>query len=72
MDNITEELLKVDLNPPPLKRQYAKNNLLSYLNFKNHNYNNYNELQEVVLDDDLYRSFVIQRNNEEAETEKEN
>ena len=72
MNDITEELLKVDLNPPPLKRQYAKNNLLSYLNLKNHNYNNYNELQEVVLDNDLYRSFVIQSNNEEAETEKEN
>ena len=71
MNDITEELLKVDLNPPPLKRQYAKNNLLSYLNVKNQN-NNYNELQEVVLDDDLYRSFAIQRNNEEAETEKEN
>ena len=71
MNDITEELLKVDLNPPPLKRQYAKNNLLSYLNVKNQN-NNYNELQEVVLDDDLYRSFVIQRNNEEVETEKEN
>lgn len=68
MNDITEELLKVDLNPPPLKRQYAKNNLLSYLNVKNQNYN-YNKLQEVVLDDNLYRSFVIQHNNEEAEKE---
>ena len=69
MDDITEELLKVDFNPPPLRRQYAKNNLLSYLNVKNQN-NNYNELQEVTLDNDLYRNIIIQTNNEE--TGKEN
>lgn len=64
MNDITEELLKVDLNPPPLRRQNGYQNLLAYLNVKNQN-NNYNELQEVVLDDDLYRNiqFNITENN---------
>lgn len=66
MDDITEELLKVDLNPPPLRRQNGHQNLLAYLNSKN-----YNELQEVTLDNDLYRNIIIQSDNDGWERREE-
>lgn len=63
MNDITEELLRVKLNPPPLKRQYGKHNLLYYLNTNNEN-NSYNQLQEFVLEENLYRSLVNEKENE--------
>lgn len=66
MNDITEELLRVKLNPPPLKRQYGKQNLLYYLNTNNENNenNSYNQLHEVVLEENLYRSLVNEKENE--------
>lgn len=67
MNDIIEELLKVDLNPPPLRRQYAHHDLLAYLNSSDY----YNELREVRLDDNLYRNIIIQSNNYEWERQEE-